>query len=182
MKCNLKSLFTYLEILAENSNFLVLLRLWNFTTGNVIHKIYPPCDVRRFKEIQRDSNEDQETENIRTILSIGQFRPEKDHALQIRAMFELRQILEEKEWERVKLVLVGGCRNAQDEKRVQDLKDLSKHLSVEDNVIFKTNISFEELCAEIKSAFIGIHTMWNEHFGIAVVEKLAAGLLTIAHR
>lgn len=24
--------------------------------------------------------------------------------------------------------------------------------------------------------------MWNEHFGIAVVEMLAAGLLTVAHR
>ena len=34
----------------------------------------------------------------------------------------------------------------------------------------------------MQNAFIGIHTMWNEHFGIAVVEKLAAGLLTIAHR
>ena len=29
---------------------------------------------------------------------------------------------------------------------------------------------------------IGLHTMWNEHFGIAVVEMLAAGLITIAHR
>ena len=31
-------------------------------------------------------------------------------------------------------------------------------------------------------AMIGLHTMWNEHFGIAVVEMMAAGLITIAHR
>ena len=31
-------------------------------------------------------------------------------------------------------------------------------------------------------ALMGLHTMWNEHFGIAVVEMLAAGLITIAHR
>jgi alpha-1,2-mannosyltransferase len=30
--------------------------------------------------------------------------------------------------------------------------------------------------------FLGIHTMWNEHFGIGIVEMMAAGLLTIAHR
>ena len=112
----------------------------------------------------------------------GQFRPEKDHALQIRAMFELRQILEESEWSKVRLVLIGGCRNAEDEQRVQDLRDLCKHLSVESNVEFKLNVSFSELCEAMRTAFIGLHTMENEHFGIAVVEMLAAGLLTIAHR
>ena len=29
---------------------------------------------------------------------------------------------------------------------------------------------------------IGLHTMWNEHFGIGVVECMAAGLIMIAHR
>jgi alpha-1,2-mannosyltransferase len=28
---------------------------------------------------------------------------------------------------------------------------------------------------------VGLHTMWNEHFGIGVVEMLAAGLVTVAH-
>jgi hypothetical protein len=38
---------------------------------------------------------------VKKIVSIGQFRPEKDHACQIRAMFELRQIIDEAEWEKV---------------------------------------------------------------------------------
>jgi alpha-1,2-mannosyltransferase len=38
------------------------------------------------------------------IISSGQFRPEKDHALQIRAMFSLRQIITEEEWEKVKMI------------------------------------------------------------------------------
>lgn len=29
---------------------------------------------------------------------------------------------------------------------------------------------------------IGIHTMWNEHFGIGIVECMAAGLIMIAHK
>ena len=28
---------------------------------------------------------------------------------------------------------------------------------------------------------MGLHTMWNEHFGIGVVEMMAAGLVTVAH-
>lgn len=156
-------------------------QLWG-GPGKVIHKIYPPCDVSKFREIKRKDDEDTDEEGMKKILSLGQFRPEKDHALQIRAMFELRQIISEEQWEKVRLVLIGGCRNAEDEARVKDLRDLCKHLSVEDNVDFQINIPFNALCQEMAGAFMGIHTMWNEHFGIAVVEMLAAGLLTLAHR
>jgi len=34
----------------------------------------------------------------------------------------------------------------------------------------------------VSQGLVGIHTMWNEHFGIGIVEMMAAGLLTIAHR
>ncbi len=30
-------------------------------------------------------------------------------------------------------------------------------------------------------AKVGLHTMWNEHFGIGVVEYQAAGLIPVAH-
>lgn len=66
----------------------------------------------------------------------------------------------------LKLVIIGGCRNEEDQKRVKDLRDLCCHLSVEDNVEFKINIPFQELKDEMGSALIGLHTMWNEHFGI----------------
>lgn len=33
----------------------------------------------------------------------------------------------------------------------------------------------------IKEALIGLHTMWNEHFGISVVEGMAAGTIMVAH-
>lgn len=66
----------------------------------------------------------------------------------------------------LKLVLIGGCRNAEDEARVQDLKDLCKHLAVDENVEFKVNLSFDKLKEEMGQGLVGIHTMWNEHFGI----------------
>ena len=49
-------------------------------------------------------------------------------------------------------------------------------------VQFRVNLGFPELLSELGSGLIGIHTMWNEHFGIGIVEMMAAGLLTIAHR
>jgi hypothetical protein len=97
-------------------------------------------------------------------------------------MFELRELLSAEKWNKIKLVLIGGCRNEEDEKRVKDLKDLCKHFSIENNVEFRLNVPFEELCQAMQKASIGLHSMWNEHFGIAVVEMLAAGLITIAHR
>ena len=33
----------------------------------------------------------------------------------------------------------------------------------------------------LRKASVGIHTMWNEHFGISVVEMMAAGLVVVAH-
>jgi len=89
----------------------------------------------------------------------------------------------------VRLILIGGCRDKVDEQRVQDLKDLCKHLSVEDNVDFKVNfkvstqtiffscqflqvnIPFDELKEQIADGLIGIHSMWNEHFGIGKILK-----------
>ena len=97
-------------------------------------------------------------------------------------MFELRQIITEEEWAKVKLVIVGGCRNQEDWKLVQDLKDLTKYLSVEDNVEFKVNLPFPDLLSEFSKALIGMHTMHQEHFGIGIVEMMSAGLLTVANR
>lgn len=62
------------------------------------------------------------------------------------------------------------------------MEDLTKHLSLENTVEIKANIPYSELVQNYKTASIGLHTMWNEHFGIGVVECMAAGLITVAHR
>jgi len=153
-------------------------QLWSRGEEDVV-KVYPPCDTSHLEHVTRDEST---SSNQVRILSLGQFRPEKDHVLQIKAMFELRQILTEEDWEKTKLVIIGGCRGPDDWKLLQDLKDLSKHFSVENNVEFYPNLPFNDLLVEFSKATIGIHTMWNEHFGIGIVEMMAAGLLTIAHR
>merc|ERR1712038_1734548 len=91
-------------------------------------------------------------------------------------------MISEQEWKRVRLILVGGSRNSEDDCRITELQNLCKDMSVAENVDFKVNIPFSELLHEMAECLIGLHTMWNEHFGIAVVEMLAAGLITIANR
>lgn len=151
--------------------------LWNIPC--ITHRVYPPCEVSHLKQLQSTALNDKII-----ILSIGQFRPEKDHPLQLHAMYELRTILNKNEelWNKLRLVVVGSCRNDEDLERMQNMKDLSKHLSLENNVEFKVNVSYQELIQTYQSAVIGIHTMWNEHFGIGVVECMAAGLIMIANR
>ena len=65
----------------------------------------------------------------------------------------------------LKLVLVGGFRNQDDELKVKQLRRLNEELGVQD-VEFKINIPFDELKNYLSEATVGLHTMWNEHFGI----------------
>nr|BAN21210.1 glycosyl transferase [Riptortus pedestris] len=144
------------------------------------HRVYPPCDTIAFKSLPQAP--DISDGGPIKITSVGQYRPEKDHPLQLQALYELRRILPEDVWDRVKLVFIGSCRGSEDMERVKDMKDLMKHLSLENNVEFKVNIPFEELKSELSSSMIGLHAMWNEHFGIAVVECMAAGQIMVAHK
>ena len=41
---------------------------------------------------------------------------------------------------------------------------------------FAINVSFEELKRLLSEAVGGLHTMLDEHFGISVVEYMAAGV------
>lgn len=164
------------DITLVNSTFTLehLNTLWNRN----LHLVYPPCETDQLKSIEKDPTR---PKNIR-IMSLAQFRPEKDHPLQLQSLYELREIVSEEMFSNITLVLCGSCRNTDDSRRVKDLKDFSKHLSLENNVEFKVNMSYRELFEEFKNSYIGIHTMLDEHFGISVVEQMAAGLIMVAHR
>ncbi|VDK61425.1 unnamed protein product [Cylicostephanus goldi] len=82
---------------------------------------------------------------------------------------------------KVELTIAGGCRNAEDQNRVQKLKGLAKAWDLTENVKWKLNVAYEELLDALSESMISIHTMWNEHFGIVVVEGMAAGTIMLAH-
>ncbi|KAM7380008.1 hypothetical protein PAMP_003337 [Pampus punctatissimus] len=188
------------DVIMVNSTWTLghILALWRSPSRTSI--VYPPCDVRAFLDVPLDDEDEDEMEEgweqlgseeeaggdrkCHTIVSVGQFRPEKDHCLQIRAF---RKLLDRKGEgprgrESLRLVLIGGCRNQEDEERVLMLRGLCQELAVDDRVTFKLNVPFEELKRELVDATIGLHTMWNEHFGIGVVECMAAGTIVLAHK
>lgn len=43
------------------------------------------------------------------------------------------------------------------------------------------NYPFNKMLDQFNNAKVGLHTMMEEHFGISIVEMMAAGLYTIAH-
>jgi len=139
------------------------------------HILYPPCNIDEFLKIPLD--------NVRakSILSIAQFRPEKDHPLQVRAFSRFIQSVDKKVQSEYKLILAGSCRNIEDQTRVENLRHLAKQLGIEHLVEFRLNVPFAELKQLLASSTVSLHTMWNEHFGISVVEGMAAGTVMLAH-
>ena len=79
------------------------------------------------------------------ILSIGQFRPEKAHDLQLEAYaLALKQAESSSRSSNLKgilsskLVLVGGCRNEVDKQRVADLKQKAQNMGTTIKVVLAT--------------------------------------------
>lgn len=146
--------------------------LWKIN-ANVV---YPPCDVDSFKSLGLKRFEGRG--GAMNIISIAQFRPEKNHQLQIEAF---DNFLHRTNCDKSTLTLYGGCRDKEDKKRVDYLKDLIGRLDLSSKVRLVVNASFEELLDGVREADIAIHTMANEHFGIVLLEFMAAGLITVAH-
>lgn len=142
--------------------------------------VYPPCDTKSFSEISLLDHPS--VTGYFDIVSVAQFRPEKDHQLQLEAFHKFYQRLSPAQKAKVRLILVGSCRDKSDMDRVDDLRELVDKLGIHGSVQFKVNVSFDELLRLLGSATIGLHTMWNEHFGIGVVECMAAGAIALAHK
>ena len=84
--------------------------------------------------------------------------------------------------QRLRLILIGSVRHEEDQRRVDQLRTLVDNLNITEEVEFKLNINFNELKNHLNKAMIGLHTMWNEHFGIGIVEMMAAGAIVLAHK
>lgn len=170
-------------------------RIWGLSPRS-IHLVYPPCDVQEFLSMPLVNDDEQP---LKTIVSVGQFRPEKDHTLQIRSFHELLQRIPEHR-DKLRLILIGSVRHDDDQQRVDELQTLVENLNLTQEVEFQLNINFAQLKGYLNKATIGLHTMWNEHFGIGsyrtknksakflnsnfsgIVEMMAAGAVVLAHK
>lgn len=153
--------------------------LWG-TSADIV---YPPCDVDFDVDVEKN-NDATKTRDAETdppyVLSVGQFRPEKDHALQLRAWARAKEEHPEL-LASARLKLAGGVRGPADAARVASLRALADAVGVGDSVDFVVDAPHARIRELLANARVGLHAMLDEHFGICVVEYMAAGAVPVAH-
>ncbi|KAH9169525.1 mannosyltransferase [Lactarius sanguifluus] len=112
--------------------------------------VYPPCNTLALSQFPLDGRPS-------LLLSLAQFRPEKDHAAQIRMMAALLQRYPEHR-QVVRLLLAGGVRNEGDSARYEH------RIHVE----FVVNAPYPRILELLGHASVGLNTM-------------AAGVIPVVH-
>lgn len=159
-------------------------KLWGeirreFDKRNPIAVVYPPCAVR---ELEREVEVSAASEAARqkALVYIAQFRPEKNHTLIVQSFAAFLKTGTPAS-QGAKLVLIGSVRDDQDSKRVYQLRLLVNELHIKDRVEFRLDAPWPDILGWLRHASVGVNGMWNEHFGIGVVEYQAAGLISVVH-
>ncbi|GJQ12314.1 hypothetical protein GpartN1_g4105.t1 [Galdieria partita] len=138
--------------------------------------VYPPCSVKTLLDFGLSGRKQH------WVVSLSQFREEKNHAWQLFIIHKLIQQHEEKDLQDFCLVMMGSTRHEQDSERVTQLQKLADDLKVSSYIRWIINASREQIDYYLSRATIALHTMRDEHFGISLVEFMAAGVIPIAHR
>lgn len=141
--------------------------------------VYPPVAVEEL-ESEVEVSEASEKKREKVLLYIAQFRPEKNHQLILNAFAEF-MATGTPATKGARLVLVGSVRDDGDSKRVYELRLQANELKIKESVEFHLDASWPEILDWLRKASVGVNGMWNEHFGIGVVEYQAAGLISVVH-
>ncbi|KAG2732849.1 hypothetical protein G9P44_003839 [Scheffersomyces stipitis] len=156
--------------------------IWSFNRilGHKLEKLYPPCGT---ETLTKEVNLEQKREN--KLLYIAQFRPEKRHSLFVDeyAQFLKKNFANVKadDADIPKLVFLGSCRTADDTATLHLIQSKVEKAGLQDYVEFIVDCSYDEVVNQLSRAKFGLNAMWNEHFGIGVVEYLARGVVPLVH-
>ena len=143
-----------------NSNFTknAIKKTWNIDST----VIYPPCPQYSFPLEEKIKIE---TDTM-TVCSLGRFVPEKEYDT-------ILQIA--KQGPQLKFELIGGVA----EDKISYLNSLKN--KAPKNVTFHVNATVNQKMEILKKSKILIHSFKGEHFGIALIEAMSAGLIPISH-
>lgn len=148
----------YKPLILTNSSFSkAMIKRWLDANALVIH---PPVDAEPFLKLDDVTRED-------IILTIG--RIERMKNLQVVPFVASKT-------PNVRYVIVGSLA---DKSYYEHLLDLARQYGVDDRVDILVNASFDKMLDIFSKAKIYLHTTTYEHFGISVVEAMAAGLIPI---
>lgn len=148
--------------------------------SHAVEVVFPPVAVEELeKAIDLDGPRAMTREKL--LLYVAQFRPEKNHDLILKSFAKMIHDPTHIEDKDAKLVLVGSVRDDFDSKKVYSLRLLAHDLKIEDSVHFACDAPWPEVLDWLSRSWVGINGMWNEHFGIGVVEYQAAGLICVVN-
>lgn len=174
-----------IDVVCTNSSWTLehIMSLWGPWRRELLKSrpvvLYPPVAVEELESaIKVSAASEAKRENV--LLYIAQFRPEKNHTLILNSFAAFKKSGSESS-KKAKLVLIGSVRDDSDSKRVYELRLLANELHIKEDVEFHLDASWPEILEWLGRASVGVNGMWNEHFGIGVVEYQAAGLISVVH-
>lgn len=148
---------------------------------DLITTVYPPCATQDFEK-----PDPEQLTRKRNVVYLGQFRPEKRHELVLREFAEFvkqdEKINDYTKVDKPHLVFIGSIRNDDDSQAVYSLRLLARELELgDDYVTFLLDAPWMTVQKILQYAHVGVNAMWNEHFGMVIVEYMCAGLIPICH-
>ncbi|QBM91085.1 alpha-1,2-mannosyltransferase [Metschnikowia aff. pulcherrima] len=152
--------------------------IWAFNKSKTVEIVYPPCSTEdMMKDVKIETRQNK-------LLYIAQFRPEKRHDLVLEKYEQFVgkfRHLKLPLAEMPTLVFLGSCRTQTDSSTLDMLREKVTELDLTEYVEFVVDCSFDEVKHTLSTCKFGLNAMWNEHFGIGVVEYLSAGVVPIVH-
>ena len=136
-----------------------------------IYILSPPIDIETFRNVALMANGDDETNDI--ILVISRIAPHK----KIENAIKLAKILKDNNVGK-EMKIVGNLYYYFFD-YYSELKQMVLDLGLTDYITFEINASLDKLLSIIRESRVYFHPMIGEHFGMAVLEAMAAGLIPV---
>jgi glycosyltransferase involved in cell wall biosynthesis len=136
-----------------------------------IYILSPPIDIETFRNVELITNGNDETNDI--ILVICRIAPHK----KVENAIKLAKILKDNNVGKG-MKIVGNLYYYFFD-YYSEIKQMVLELDLTDYITFEINASLDKLLSIIRESRVYFHPMIGEHFGMAVLEVMAAGLIPV---
>ncbi len=126
--------------------------------------LHPPVDVQSY------ASRNEKSESF--VVTVSKFTPK-------RCLHRVPLIA--RKTQKAKFIIAGGA-DEYSTKTIADLKKVIEECNLEDRVILMPNVQRSKLVELLARSKVYLHVMPSEHFGISIIEAMAAGCVPIVHR